>query len=369
MLKRNTKILWITDKVDINHSIKGFVHNLIERTAIKVNHIDVLCLNEGEHHLPENVAVYPFGNTQIIKRNRMLKLCRFYWFAATLVRRNDVIFSHMSPYFTILAFPLALLWKKKIITWHAHKAVTIALRMATLMSSKILSSSPYAFSLPTKKVRFLGQCVDEDLYYLPEKLPYYSREEFHIVSVGRVDPIKDYVTLIKSVHILQKEKRIPKIRLTIMGGWEDATQEAYKRELDGLTEKLEIEHIVCFTGPKKPEYIRHIYSDATVAVNLCPTGAPDKAVFEAILAKVPVIVCNKAFAGILADEIYQPFFEHGNPNSLAEKLTHLWSQKQAVIESLTKNNTLKVLNNHTMGTYMDKLVFELSDGKMLSARL
>jgi len=55
------KLLIITQKVDINDDNLGFFHRWLEKLASRFEKLSVICLAEGEHHLPSNVAVFSLG--------------------------------------------------------------------------------------------------------------------------------------------------------------------------------------------------------------------------------------------------------------------------------------------------------------------
>ena len=106
------KLLIITQKVDINDDILGFMHIWIKKLSEKIESLDVICLYKGKYDLPKNVKVFSLGKEEyshysyachVAKGSfcygvirRLVSLYRLYRFSWKLLRRNDLLFVHMN---------------------------------------------------------------------------------------------------------------------------------------------------------------------------------------------------------------------------------------------------------------------------------
>jgi len=82
------RLLIITQKVNKNDSVLSFFHAWIAEFAKHFSRVTVVCLEEGEHSLPENVSVFSLGKEKGYSRGR--KIHRFY----TIKRTIDGLIFH-----------------------------------------------------------------------------------------------------------------------------------------------------------------------------------------------------------------------------------------------------------------------------------
>ena len=62
------KLLLVTQKVDEDDEVLGFMHRWIEEFAKHCEKVIVVCLREGSHSLPDNVEVHSLGKEREIPR-------------------------------------------------------------------------------------------------------------------------------------------------------------------------------------------------------------------------------------------------------------------------------------------------------------
>src|SRR6185312_9296857 len=161
------KLLIVTQKVDQNDSILGFFHRWIEEFAKHFSLVTVICLQEGEHHLPENVKVLSLGKAS--GTSRLQYIFRFYKYIWNERKNYDVVFVHMNPEYIVLGGWFWKLWHKKVALWYVHRAVNTKLRIAEKFADVIFSSSKESFGIESSKVRFVGHGIDvEKFEHVPE---------------------------------------------------------------------------------------------------------------------------------------------------------------------------------------------------------
>ncbi len=209
------KLLMITRKVDKNDALAGFTYDWVKKISEQVDELSVICLSKGEiSGLPENVKIYSLGKETGAGRPR--RFIRFKWLALKLVPKVDGVFCHMNPEYTILIWPYAKIFRKKIVSWYTHKAVTWKTRLLAMMADKILTASPESFRLPSKKVIITGHGIDVEKFR-PAEISQHHDEKFNILTIGRISPSKDYESLIKAINELIG-RGMKNIFLKIIGG-------------------------------------------------------------------------------------------------------------------------------------------------------
>ena len=98
------KLLFITQVVDKEDAVLGFVHGWLIELACIFDHIHVICLEKGSVELPANITLHSLGKEEGVSRLEYLK--RFYSLVFKLRPEYDGVFVHMNSEYVILAGPL-----------------------------------------------------------------------------------------------------------------------------------------------------------------------------------------------------------------------------------------------------------------------
>ena len=132
------KLLITTQAVDSDDPILGFFHQWIEAFATQCETVTVICLREGNHHLPANVEVLSLGKEK--GASRLTRVVRFYRLIIAHRREYEAVFVHMNPEYVVLGGPLWRFWRKRTVLWYTHKNVDLKLRVATFFANAV---APY----------------------------------------------------------------------------------------------------------------------------------------------------------------------------------------------------------------------------------
>ena len=100
------KLLIITQKVDEQDEVLGFMHRWIGEFARRCEAVVVICLEEGTHHLPQNVKVLSLGKEK--NPSRIRYILRFWYFIWHERNAYDVVFVHMNQVYVVLGW---LAWR------------------------------------------------------------------------------------------------------------------------------------------------------------------------------------------------------------------------------------------------------------------
>ena len=279
------KLLLVTQIVDKDDPILGFMHRWIEEFSKHVESVEVICLKEGKHELPTNVKVYSLGKKQttIIYDSGLLKRIgygfRFLYLIWKLRKNYDTVFVHMNPEYVVLAGWWWRVTNKKIGLWYTHKSVNLKLRVAEIFADTIFTASKESFRLPSKKLKVMGHGIDTN-FFKPD--PSVVRGN-HALSVGRLMKTKRHDLAIRTA----KDAELP---LRIVGdGPERDRLEAYAQELNAEVE---------FLGALTQEQLICEYHMACKLIHTSETGSLDKVVLEAAACGCPVDSTDPAISGL-----------------------------------------------------------------------
>lgn len=288
--RRVKRLLIVTQAVDQRHPVLGFFHRWIAVFATHYEHIEVICLEKGEHALPANVRVHSLGKERR-SVGRVRYALRFLSLAWKLRGKYDAVFVHMNAEYVVLG---GLLWRllgKRVGLWYVHKSVTLVLRLAVVLADVVFSASRESFRLASRKLRLLGHGIEVSLIPIPQGLDA-ARPRF--LAAGRIAPTKDQLFILEAFALLRKE--LPGARLTVAGAPVTVADEAYAQEVRERAAAEELARAVEFTGPLDHARMLALYGAHDVLLHASGTGSVDKVVLEALAAGQRVVSTSEAFA-------------------------------------------------------------------------
>lgn len=285
------RILIITQKVDKNDPVLGFFHHWIEKFSEKFEKITVICLWQGRYDLPSNVQILSLGKEKgSPKISQLFNFYKYIW----MKRKNyDVVFVHMNPVWICLGFPVWKFLYKRTFLWYAHKSVTLKLKIAEKLVDLIFTPSRESFRLRSQKVNIVGHGIDTNVFKPKFKE---KDEDFIVVTVGRIAPIKNLETLIKAAH--KGKEETPFLKFYIYGLAQTGPEKEYREKLDGLIKDLRVQEHVIFQGPVDNHALPNVLGEADLFWQASETNSLDKAVLEAMSMNIPVITSNRSFLNI-----------------------------------------------------------------------
>lgn len=356
------RLLIITQKVDEADSNLGFFIRWIEEFAKHCELVTVICLEKGEYKLSDNVRVFSLGkeernfqfsrlpiggqaifNFQSIRNFIIFKkqkyLYRFLKYIWKERKNYDAVFVHMNPEYAILGGLLWMALGKKIALWYTHKEVSLRLRLSAKLVDKIFTASKESCRLRNKKVEAIGHGIDTELF----KSRKTETDDLHLVTVGRISPVKDLNTLIRG--FLELRKRFPSAEFSIVGEPITNLDREYFAEL-----RYDFSDQVRFLGKISHNELPELYSKSTVFVHSSKTGSMDKAVLEALAVGLPVFTSSEAFSQDIPGIVK---FEDGNAADLAGKISRAFAFGKMVIPC---NGSFYVKERHSLSSLVKKII-------------
>jgi len=376
-------LLMITRKIDKDDWLAGhsyeWAKNISEQLKTKNAKLKIICLEKGNTE-GLDAEVYSLGKE--LGNSRWKRFWKFQRLAAKLVKEVDGVFAHQNPEYALWVSPWTFLYRKKLVSWYTHKAITWRSRLMLVVSDKVLTASEKSFRIRSPKVQITGHGIDVEKFTRPRladnvaegfHLPrgglkasvtsgiYGSSEDeeirkFKIVSVGRISPVKDLETLILAVRNLVRERKVENVHLDIIGGVGLTEHKNYLQSLEQIVGKSQLEDYISFKGSVPHSRLPEIYQNADLCVNLSQTGSLDKAVLEAMACECPIITSNEAFFEMLRSYEDLVVTQSNDSSSLSKKISQIIELKKADKETLTANLRNIVVTDHSLDKLAEKIV-------------
>jgi glycosyltransferase involved in cell wall biosynthesis len=278
--------------------------------------------------MPANVDVRSFGASSQVGRG---------WrFERELVRSlpADAVVAHMIPVYVLLAAPLVRPRRIPLLLWYTHWKASAQLRAAEKLATAIVSVDRRSFPVESAKVRPIGHGIDVSEFSCTDRG---ERSGVRALVLGRYSPAKGLETIVRAVQ------QVDGVELDVRGAALSDLEQRHRRELERFGIPLR-------DAVPRAEVPR-LLAEADVLVNNMEAGAPDKVVYEAAAACLPVLASNPVFDELFAG--YPLSFERESPESLAERLR--WFGSLAAAERAEIGRTLRerVAERHSVETWAE----------------
>ncbi len=326
------KLLIVTQKVDDTDRNLGFFIHWIKKFS---EYADVVVIaNEvGPHDLGDKVQVFSLGKEK--GASRFARFIRYQELLFRLLPDVEGIFFHMCPEYVLGAHFFPVLAGKKSILWYVHKQVSLRLRLASLFVTKIFTASVSSCRLKSKRVEVVGHGIPTGLFSgSPART-----DALHLVTVGRIAPVKDLETIISAFKELHTA--IPSTTLSLVG--EPITKEdiVYRDTLQKRAPEVQ------FAGLAYGAVFASGHP-FTVFVHASKTGSIDKAVLEALSSGLPVFSSSEAFK----DTPGVWMFRKGDAHDLAEKIMQAFHAKRLGVNEIGRRY---VSEQHSLDRLIKKI--------------
>lgn len=336
------KLLILCQAYNKNHTNLGFFTEWVEEFSKKFESIVVVSRDVSGSSKIKAISLN--------KEGRVLGFRFIYSLWRTLIkeRKNyDAIFVHMIPEYVILAYLPALFLGKKIFLWYTHGAVSVPLRLSSVLVSRIFTASLESCRIKSKKVLSVGHGVNVSFGEKVNDL--ISKDEVKLLTLGRITKSKSLETLLDSIFEFKNEGE--NISLEIVGSPLSDSDVLYKNSLLQKIKDLGIEERVkIIDGVSHGQALIKI-KEADVFVSASKTGSLDKAVLEALGTGVPAVTTNEAFKYLLLP--FRLFID--SEESFSEGIKRAIFLSESERRELSKN----IEENHSLSRLMEVISREI----------
>ena len=346
------KLLFLTQTLDRRDAVLGFVSRWVEGLARHCEAVRVIALEVGDtSHLPRNVDWREVG-----REGRVKRYFRYRRFLKDALQREgfDTVLSHMVPRYALVSDGLARRAGAGRYLWYTHAGVDARLRKAVPRVQKVFTASEESLRIESPNKVVTGHGIDLEHFSEIISPP---AEPPRLLSVGRLTPRKDPMTILHALHQLVGEGR--DVHLDLVGGGLTGSDIGYREEVLAAIDSLDLSARVALHGSVPYLDIPEHYRRSTLVVNASLTGSLDKVSLEAMASRRPVISCNDSAPALFAElgeEAETLYFPPGNQAVLAACLRHwLDAGAQARLE-LGARLVEIVRRDHDVDVLMARLV-------------
>jgi glycosyltransferase involved in cell wall biosynthesis len=322
------RLVFLTQSVDPAHPVLAATIPKIRALAERVDEVVVLSQSGEGDGLPANVDVRTFGAT-----TRAARVLRFERELARALPADAVV-AHMIPLYVVLAAPLVRTRRTPLLLWYTHWKASPTLRVAERLATAVISVDRRSFPLDSPKVRPIGHGIDVSEFACTDRS---GRTGLQALVLGRYSPAKGIETILRAVQ------QVEGAEVELHGVALNDLERRHRSDLERLGVPL---------GDAVPRArVPELLARSDVLVNNMEPGAPDKVVYEAAAACLPVLASNPVF-----DELFDGYpllFERDSPESLAERLR--WFARLGESERAEIGRTLRerVAERHSVGTWAE----------------
>lgn len=322
------RLVFLTQAVDPAHSALAASIPKIRALAARVDELVVLAQSVSDAKLPPNVRVRTFGAS-----SRLGRLAKFERELARALPAGAVV-AHMIPVYVLLGAPLVRPQRIPLLLWYTHWKASTQLRVAERLATAIVTVDRRSFPLDSRKVRAIGHGIDVNEFDCVERAPHGN---VRALVLGRYSPAKGIETILGAV------RRLDGVELELHGAALNELERLHREELAG--------HGVPLGDAVRRAELPALFARTDVLINNMKAGAPDKVVYEAAAACLPVLASNPVFDDLF--DGYPLFFERESPESLTERLR--WFAGLSAEDRAEIGRTLRerVAHRHSVETWAD----------------
>jgi glycosyltransferase involved in cell wall biosynthesis len=333
--------------MDTQDPVLGFFTRWVEEIAERTDSVNVICLKEGAHLLPDNLRVHSLGKESGV--GKLAYVWRFYCYIWSLRRQYDAVFVHMNEEYILLGGIFWKLFRKPIYMWRNHYAGSWRTRLAAFFCTKIFCTSKHSFTAQFKKTILMPVGIDLDRFASQVEVP---RPPRSILFLARIAPSKRPEMLIDALGSVLASG----ISFTAdIVGSPLPDDESYAESLAVRAEALGLHDRVRFLPGVPNATTPAIYRAHDIFVNCSPSGMFDKTLFEAAACGCRVIASSDDFHDSAGDEAYAPDTE-----ALASRLIDALDFDEDMT-TRTRIRMQALARAESIGTLMDRICTELSE--------
>lgn len=348
------RLLLITFEIDPSSRVLAWQQAVALKLSQKCERVVVLTHRLHGFIVPDNMQVHVFPRWP--QRAPWRWVGGRWWMNILVLKicvreRIQVCFIHMNMPWTYRLAPAFRLLNIPVLLWYAHGMVTWRLRLAHHFATRIVTSTPDGFRIPSKKTVVIGQGIDIGSFRTETR-----SELTDVVSVGRISKRKRLDLMIDAMDHFWRLRPESNVRLVIVGDPVTNLDILYLTQLRDRIARSERPDSVIMHGALPPERIPPLYETAFVHLNLSETGSMDKSVMESLACGCPVLTSNEAFRTLLADSP-EMMALNDSPLEIAQQLDSLYRQRQSVDHAKLR---ALVVGRHDLSTYITRVMRELS---------
>ena len=341
------KLVFVTQHVDPAHPALAATVPKLRALAARVDELVVLADSAVPGTLPPNCRVRTFGAPTRPARGLRFEAA----LARELPRRgrdSTAIVAHMCPIYAVLAAPLARPLGVPILLWFAHWRASAILRAAERVATAVVSVDRRSFPLASAKVAGIGHGIDVSEFACEAPAP---SPRLRVLVLGRYSAAKGHQAVVHAVR--RAVDGGLDLVLRVRGPTLTPAEREHRQALARLVEELGLEPYVELADAVPRARVPALFAASDVLVNNMRAGAPDKVVYEACAACLPVLASNPVFDELLPQSLR---FAEDDPEELAARLRDVAALPAAARAELGRTLRERVERDHSVESWAERIV-------------
>jgi glycosyltransferase involved in cell wall biosynthesis len=341
------RLLIFTQKVDSEDPILGFFCGWITALSKEIDTIHIICLEEGEHDLPNNVTVYSLGKEQ--GANKMEYIIHFWEHLYVVSGLYDKVFIHMNQEYLLLG---GLYWKLRQIPvyfWRNHPYGNFLTKIAVFLSTKVFCTSKESYTARFNNTIIMPAGINTKMFRPIQEI---QRKKNSVCMVGRISPIKRIDLSLKAIKLLIDSGT--QISLSIIGSplKDDLL---YFDSLKKYVVDNKLSSYIQFSDAVPQSQLPEIYSSYEICLNLTESGSFDKTIVESASCGAIPLVSNESLRGILPDSC----LTQADAKSIADSIKNVLN---APVRLETNQELEKFAKSQSLDELVRRLIEEINHG-------
>ena len=280
----------------MNDPVLGFFHRWVEEFAKHAESIVVVCLKEGEHHLPQNVRVLSLGKEGGV--SRLKYITRFYRYIWRERKNYDAVFVHMNQEYILLGGIIWRIFRKRVYMWRNHYAGSSLTDIAAAFCTKVFCTSKHSYTAKYAKTAFMPVGVDTTRFFADASV---AHKQGSVLFLARMSPSKRPEMLLQALSTLKLQDVA---FIATLVGSPLPQDEVWYEQLKASAQELGISDSVSFRPGVPNAQTPALYQAHEIFVNTSRSGMFDKTLFEAAACGCRVLAASKDFAELAGDASY-----------------------------------------------------------------
>jgi glycosyltransferase involved in cell wall biosynthesis len=293
-----SKLVVVTQQVDPDHPALAATVTKLDALARRVDELVVLALGAVPGTLPANCRVRTFGGG-----SKPVKTARYLSALTAELRDPPVaVLAHMAPIYAVLAAPLTKPRKVPLLLWYTHWKRTRTLVAAARLCDLILSVDRRSVPLEHARVKAIGHGIEPAEFPCVE--PRRPDGTLRLVTLGRYSRAKGLGAVLRALQLVRD--RGVDARLVARGPVLVPEAQHERFTLETVADGLGLRDVVDLGDALPRAELPALLAASDLLVNNMRPGAPDKVVYEAGAACLPVLASNPVFDTFLPAELRFP---------------------------------------------------------------
>lgn len=332
--------------MDTAHPIFGHQFKIALELSRFFGHTTVLTGRLGKGDIPPRIKVI---SHKLEERSSILALIIFLAQLSANIssRRRTLVFSHMTETHSLVAGVLLRIFRVPHILWYAHAHASWRLKLTHKLVDSILTSTPGSFPLTSRKLKVIGQGIDDALFPFEEN----RADDKNFVYFGRLDSSKQIDKLMQVIKGVQSEGI--DLRLTLIGKPTGRQNQDYLKWVIDNYRSLFENRSISIADPIPREKLRD-HTDSFFAFLHAFQGSLDKSLLEATLLGLHVVTLNAEFISEFGT--YQQLVPPDEEDFLLAEVLALLKLNQRDRQNLLKIRREQVMNSHILKKWIPQVI-------------